>query len=65
MGGKKKKSSAQAPAVALAAGERRNGAAAAGTGSGEEPTRQTATNKTQKPSKENKSKGGCFWKPIN
>uniref|UniRef100_A0A3P9KB24 RNA helicase n=1 Tax=Oryzias latipes TaxID=8090 RepID=A0A3P9KB24_ORYLA len=55
MGGKKKKSSAQAPAVALAAGERRNGAAAAGTGSGEEPTRQTATNKTQKPSKENKN----------
>uniref|UniRef100_A0A3P9HX31 RNA helicase n=1 Tax=Oryzias latipes TaxID=8090 RepID=A0A3P9HX31_ORYLA len=60
MGGKKKKSSAQAPAVALAAGERRNGAAAAGTGSGEEPTRQTATNKTQKPSKENKSKGGRY-----
>uniref|UniRef100_A0A8C7X9C5 RNA helicase n=1 Tax=Oryzias sinensis TaxID=183150 RepID=A0A8C7X9C5_9TELE len=66
MGGKKKKSLAQAPAVAvaLAAGERRNGAAAAGTGSGEEPTRQTATNKTQKPSKENKSKGADLEKKI-
>uniref|UniRef100_A0A3P9HX15 ATP-dependent RNA helicase DHX29 n=1 Tax=Oryzias latipes TaxID=8090 RepID=A0A3P9HX15_ORYLA len=65
MGGKKKKSSAQAPAVALAAGERRNGAAAAGTGSGEEPTRQTATNKTQKPSKENKSKAPKTYSLTN
>ncbi|RVE65945.1 hypothetical protein OJAV_G00121680 [Oryzias javanicus] len=55
MGGKKKKSAAQAPAVAA---ERRNGAASgsAVTGSGEEPTKQTATNKPQKSSKESKSK---------
>ncbi|XP_024155668.1 ATP-dependent RNA helicase DHX29 isoform X2 [Oryzias melastigma] len=64
MGGKKKKSAGQAPAVAA---ERRNGAASgsAVTGSGEETTKQNATNKPQKSSKESKSKAPKTYSLTN